>query len=235
MRKLNYKRVHKITDLSHYIGRRFGSLLVLEDLKLRGKHGSRVLKTICDCGKEKIAVVAYLLCGKTQSCGCLKSRLSAERGTKHGLYYHPLYRLWHMVYDRCYNPKNISYCNYGAKGVVMCDEWKNDFMSFYNWAILNGWAKGLQIDKDKLSSEQVGKIYSPEYCCFLQRKENMWHRGNSRMVEYQGQTKCLAEWASVLNLDFKLLSGRYKKKWNAIKMFETPCNEKYRNKTVTVK
>lgn len=69
-------------------------------------------------------------------------------GDKHGLSKHPLHNVWHGIKCRCYGKSSKGYNNYGALGVIMCDEWKNNFKSFYDWAISNGWEKGLQIDKD---------------------------------------------------------------------------------------
>lgn len=59
----------------------------------------------------------------------------------------PLYQVWSGIKSRCYNPKTANYKYYGAKGIGMCEEWRNDFMSFYNWCLANGWQKGLTIDR----------------------------------------------------------------------------------------
>ena len=45
-----------------------------------------------------------------------------------------LYREWGYMKNRCYNPNSDSYKYYGARGIIICDEWKDDFMAFYNWA-----------------------------------------------------------------------------------------------------
>ena len=48
---------------------------------------------------------------------------------------------------RCYTVSSGAYFKYGAKGIRMCDEWKNDFMTFYNWALANGYSDELTIDR----------------------------------------------------------------------------------------
>lgn len=60
-----------------------------------------------------------------------------------------IYKVWSSLKDRILNPKNKDYNNYGGRGITICDEWKNDFKSFYNWAMLNGYEenKGLSIDR----------------------------------------------------------------------------------------
>lgn len=82
----------------------------------------------------------------------------------HGLNDHPLYRKWNGFKTRCYNKNNPKYHRYGGRGVIVCNEWVNNFKAFYDWAILNGWEEGLQIDKD-IKAHKLGKeglIYSPE-------------------------------------------------------------------------
>ena len=59
----------------------------------------------------------------------------------------PLYSVWAGIKTRCYNKKAANYKYYGAKGVIMCDEWKANFMPFYKWCLDNGWQKGLTIDR----------------------------------------------------------------------------------------
>lgn len=78
---------------------------------------------------------------------------------RHGLRKHPLYTRYYIIRARCYNKASKSYVEYGARGITMCDEWKEDFESFYKWAILNGYAKGLKIDRIDNS-----KGYSPDNC-----------------------------------------------------------------------
>jgi hypothetical protein len=83
----------------------------------------------CDCGASQIVRQDRLLNGKSQSCGCLRAELSAERETKHG---HskghsppsPTYQIWLQVVAWCHNPKNRYYANYGGRGITVCDRWR---------------------------------------------------------------------------------------------------------------
>lgn len=73
--------------------------------------------------------------------------------------------------DRCYNLNSQKYPWYGAKGVVMCDEWLEDPLKFIEWAENNNWKPGMEIDKDiKFPGNNV---YSPEMCSLVSHKENM--------------------------------------------------------------
>lgn len=99
----------------------------------------------CDCGNHITVRSCSLLMGKTKSCGCLRKEKFSR--TTHGLSKTRLYSVWGGMNERCYHQNSRAYKWYGAKGIVICDEWRNDFMVFYNWAIENGYNKNLTIDR----------------------------------------------------------------------------------------
>ena len=109
---------------------------------------------------------------------------------QHKLRNHALYRLWAGIKTRCYNKNVPDYKNYGGRGVVMCEDWKNNFKLFYDWATTNGWQKGLQIDKDIKGS---GLLYSPNDCCFVTRVENCNKRRSNHVFIIKGERKTIAE------------------------------------------
>jgi hypothetical protein len=99
----------------------------------------------------------------------------------------PLYGIWQSMRNRCLNPKNKVYANYGGRGVTVCDEWLKDFDCFAQWALENGWQLGLELDKD-IKSKELGidpPVYSPTTCCFVSRKENIH---NSRSTKFNEST-----------------------------------------------
>lgn len=178
----------------------------------------------CNCGNEKELAIANVKNGTTYSCGCLKDEITK----KHGLYKHPLYVLWISIKQRCYYKNSISFPRYGAIGVKMCDEWKNDFKAFYNWAIQNGWKKGMQIDKDIKAREleMVPLLYSPKFCQFVTPKKNGNNKSNNHYIEYNGITKTLQEWSEEYNLPCETLRRRIKKlKWELEKALLTPVKK----------
>ena len=87
--------------------------------------------------------------GHTKSCGCYKSKLISEKNriTKkiHGFKSHRLYGTWKMMMHRCNNPKNISYKNYGGRGIKVCDEWHN-IENFIN-DMFPSFIEGLTLDR----------------------------------------------------------------------------------------
>ena len=131
----------------------------------------RAFEVVCPhCKKPFITILHHILTGHTKSCGCLKLAVLLERNTTHGLRHHPLYKIWLGIRARCgvvqgCDKKTLK--NYAERGITVCDEWRDDFMAFYNWAITHGWSKGLEIDR---KNNELG--YSPENCHFVTRSRN---------------------------------------------------------------
>lgn len=118
-------------------GKRFGHLLVLGRTESKNHHVK--YECVCDCGNHMIADAYGLKTGQTTNCGCIP--------LKHGLRHTRLYAIWSDMKTRCYNSNSPNYKYYGKLGVSICEEWKNDFKSFYNWAMSNGYRDNLTIDR----------------------------------------------------------------------------------------
>lgn len=154
------------------VGQKFNMLLVVENLH-SNKAGLLLVRCICDCGKEKIAPASQVKRGNFKSCGCNQFPITTKpyRG-------HPLYDIWKGIKGRCENKNNSSYKDYGGRGVIVCEEWSRNFISFYGWCMGNGWESGLHVDKD-ITPARLGipdRIYSPEMC------QIVTHATNSRFT-----------------------------------------------------
>ena len=133
----------------------------------------------CVCGNKK-EYDYYRIITKGGSCRkCAQKKAKIER-IKHGLIKHPLYSKWSDMKKRCYNLKVDRYNSYGALGIVVCDEWKNDFINFYNWSINNGWEEGLTIER-----KDVYKNYCPENCCYITMSEQKFNLKNTFYIYYK--------------------------------------------------
>jgi hypothetical protein len=113
------------------------------------------------CGEEFRAQICSVKNGNTKSCGCYKKRRSKEVNTKHGLGCTRLCAVWANIKNRTLNPKFKQYSDYGGRGITICDEWKNDFMSFYNWAISNGYEENKGLSIDRINNDGN---YEPDNC-----------------------------------------------------------------------
>ena len=148
-------------------GLKFNRLTAIQfEGKVNGKVHLWLFK--CDCGKEVIKRKPYVTSGHLKSCGCLQREAVSNAFKIHGLTKHPLWKVWMGIRARCYNVNSQEYHKYGERGVKMSKEWAESFKPFYDWCILNGWRKGMHIDKDILSKKLGLKIpvYSPEYMLY---------------------------------------------------------------------
>ena len=135
-------------------------------------------KVKCRCNLCKTEYTRYpqkLINGSSLECHSCSQKKSIESEFEHcgGKRNHPLYNVWDHMIQRCTNPNNPSYEEYGGRGVTVCDEWRDSY-TFMKWALENGWEKSLYIDKDKLSMELElpVPIYSPQTVCFLDPYES---------------------------------------------------------------
>ena len=193
---------------ANLIGQRFGRLTVINTYR---KDGRRYCLCSCVCGTVKEIREDAIKSGVTVSCGCYgrEARLKATR--KHGLSkcsknYHPLYAVWDGMIQRCTNPNHKGYHLYGGRGITVCDEWRNDFMSFYRWAIANGYKKGKQIDR----IDNDGN-YCPENCRWVTVAENARNKRNNVLVEFRGKTMVLQDVANITGINPSTLYYRHKK------------------------
>lgn len=124
-----------------------------------------MLECMCRCGKlKKVRLSRFIK--DAYSCGCFVPKILRP---KRGQYPKKLLLCYHNMIDRCYNMRDSDFKYYGAKGVIVCDEWRSNPVLFFEWAIENGWKEGLQLDKD---INGTGKLYCPKYCQIVTPKEN---------------------------------------------------------------
>jgi len=108
-------------------GQRYGKLIVL-CYGCRNERGQQFWLCRCDCGVEKTINGWHLRSGRTKSCGCLRHRPSHRR--THGMKGTPEYKSWSGMKSRCYRQQDPKFSSYGARGIVVCERWRNSFVNF---------------------------------------------------------------------------------------------------------
>src|SRR5262249_19270019 len=205
MAKIYPKPTHPLfVDLTGVI---FGRLVVLA-FRGRVKTGDgknfrwlvRCNPMLGGCGKQRIVRASDLISGRTQSCGCMR----LQHVTRHGLSKHCLYPIFRQMHARCYNPKNIGYSRYGARGIYVAAEWHgvSGLNAFIAWCGIH-----------PRGSETLERIdndgpYSPDNCCWASRREQANNTRKVTMLTYEGKTQSLHAWARELNLPVTTLFNR---------------------------
>lgn len=168
------------------IGKRYWQVVVIEELPMSNSK-QRVVKFACDCGRESQTLLLNLVRGNTKSCGCLRAMVTSERMATHGMSKTRIYKIFHGMKNRCFNPRNQAYKYYGARGISICKEWLDDFYSFQEFCLKNGWKPGLQIDRINNDG-----WYQPDNCRFVtvdvnQKNKRLLYRSNTS--GYKGVSK----------------------------------------------
>ena len=128
----------------------------------------------------------------------------------HGLRKTRLYRIWSNIKTRCINQNDSHFERYGKRGITVCEEWKNDFKTFYDWAINNGYSDKLTIDRIDNNGN-----YEPSICRWVTVKEQNQNKRNVILITYDGQTLSCSEWSKLLGLGKDTVRQRYHKGWTA--------------------
>lgn len=126
---------------------------------------------------------------------------------RHGMYGTRLYHIWNGLSGRCLNPNNKDYSNYGGRGITVCDEWRMP-ENFFEWALLNGYSANMTLDRI-----DTNKGYSPENCRWITGAEQQRNKRNNRMIEYHGETHCIAEWSEITGIAKQTIESRVRRGW----------------------
>lgn len=211
------------------VGARFCRLTVVEDgweqVSPTG-YKNDMVKVRCDCGGEKFVRPRSLTSGKTMSCGCLAKERATElclSRVKHGYARvapsddRRVYRAYHGMLNRCYNPNAGKYDDYGGRGIYVCDSWRGEggFERFIS--DMGPKPKGCSIER----IDNDGP-YSADNCRWATTREQCNNRRSNVVLSYGGKTQTLTQWCTELGMKFSTVYDRLKRGWPVERALSEP-------------
>lgn len=201
-RRKNFKCTkHYVPPIKYddsYIGKK-KNFLTVKGIVRGGTRSSRMFLCKCDCGNKKIVKPAFWNNGSVKSCGCCSRPTKLE----HSEELDRLRRIRRGMIQRCYNKNNENYENYGKRGISICEEWLESQDTFIEWALQNGYANNLSIDRIDANGN-----YEPSNCRWAdkyvqannKRPSCEWNRQIKRTWTIDGETKSRKEWCEIYNI-----------------------------------
>ena len=195
-------------DLS---GQKFGKLTAIRYIPIKDRENKRRnWLCLCECGNYTQVSGDKLISGHTKSCGCAVVEHISNVNRKYEYVSKRLYSVYKSMMNRCYNPKDREYKNYGGRGITVCDEWNSEYGydAFSKWA-LNESNYDVNADRGQCTLDRVDidKGYSPYNCRWITNKEQQNNKRTNHLIEYKGETHNVTEWAHILG--FTVAKMRY--------------------------
>ena len=194
---------------SNLVGRKFHRLLVVS-FAFASERGRRNYICRCDCGTEKIIPGRSMVSGGIMSCGCYR----LERTITHGQSNTSTYRSWQHMLTRCLDSKSDSFQLYGGRGITVCEQWKNSFENFL--ADMGERPQGTSLDRRNSDGN-----YEPSNCRWASSQIQTRNRRSNRYLDFDGQSRCIADWAKCIGITRGTLTNRLRRGWSIEKALTT--------------
>lgn len=208
----------RLIDLT---GSRFDRLLVIKRTD-DDKNKNRRWLCLCDCGKEKIIHGISLSHGRTRSCGCLQKEIAGKVNTKHGHSGNKsrVYNVWKAMKQRCCNPNNKEYHNYGGRGIKVCMRWQRSFSNFL-----------VDMNNPPTITHQIDRIdnnkgYFNDNCRWITPREQQNNRRNNHLITHNGRTQTLTLWMIETGIQHSTIAARIKRGWSTEDALTIPVVKK---------
>ena len=194
-------------------GQKYGRLTVMrkaDDYISPKGYTSTCYECLCDCGEITIVRRSDLISGRTKSCGCFRKEVTVINSLnhkpvkKHGKSNDRLYHIWAGMKERCTNKNNPGYIHYGGRGIKLFNEWYQ-FISFYEWAMNNGYDDSLTIDRIDVDGN-----YEPSNCRWVTMKEQCRNKRDTIKYTINGEEKSLSDWCEIYGATYTTVVSRIK-------------------------
>lgn len=171
---------------SDIIGQVFGRLTVMKNIGF--ENGRTQYECQCSCGNIKRTNRNQLLNGVTKSCGCLFRDTLNARNTTHGQSKGRLFRIWSGMISRCEIPSATGYERYGAKGITVCERWRDSFEAFKEDV------GECPSDEHSLDRKDNHLGYFKDNCRWATPKRQAYNSSRARLIEFNGVTANVSDW-----------------------------------------
>lgn len=193
------------------LNKKFNRLTIIEFAGL-SRNKSRLYKCRCDCGKIVVKRGCQIRQNQIKSCGCYRREDSAKKGKALATHHHcsngiksPTYYSWMAMRERCTRKKHPHYARYGGNGIIVCERWQK-FENFL--ADMEVRPEGKTLDRI-----DGNKGYSPENSRWATPTVQQRNIKSNRLLTFNGQTKCVSEWANILGIYKGTITGRLNRGW----------------------
>jgi hypothetical protein len=213
----------KFIDLTR---QKFGRLEVLKRVE-NNKQNKPQWLCQCNCGNKSIVSGGNLKNGSVRSCGCLQKEKVIINNINKTIHSHcrnrkstGFYNSWHQIIQRCTNPNNEAYHNYGGRGIIVCKRW----LKFENFLkdMIKRWKPGLQIER-----RNNNKGYYKKNCKWATRKQQARNRRDNLYVSYNGENRLFVELYEEHNMPRKIVHNRfYNYGWTIRRALTTPVKKR---------
>jgi hypothetical protein len=207
-------------------GLKFGRLVVLTRVEVNDSTRRLHYKCKCDCGNETTVMGYTLLAGATRSCGCLQRehaarcqpalakatiRHGAMIGVSSGEAQDPMrfraHNIWRGMLRRCYDPRTVGYKGYGARGISVCERWRDSFLNFIA-------DMGLPQANQSIERENNNDNYHPGNCRWASSFEQMNNIRSNRLITLDGKTMTVSQWARERGMPINKVFKRLNRGWH---------------------
>lgn len=207
-------------NLENFKGKKFGKLIAFKFSHLHESNKNQYWIFKCECGNKttKMRCSVEKLNGIT-SCGCDFKQKRRTAQVKHGFFGTPIYNIWTHMIARCYNKLNDSYEMYGARGITVCDHWRESFMNFYSDM------GDRPTSKHSIDRIDVNGNYCKENCRWATQKQQCNNKTNNFSVEYEGKIYTISQLSEKYSIDRRVLRNRIVRGWGIKDSLFTPVRK----------